>query len=213
MNVDVIKKIRNTPISGEELVAMLGNYKSPTMKLSQMEKSGEVIRLKRGLYVMDSSALGYPPSAPICSNHIYGPSYLSRQWALSYYGLILERVYELTAICFKRTRTFENKLGRFTYRQVPEDYYPIGIKTEKYDGMTFMIASPEKALCDVILTDAYVPNLSVAALHRYLEEDIRFDMDELGRFDIDILSQCAQCRRKSSTIENLIKIIRRHEQV
>ena len=96
---------------------------------------------------------------------------------------------------------------------MPEDYYPIGIKTEKYDGMTFMIASPEKALCDVILTDAYVPNLSVAALHRYLEEDIRFDMDELGRFDIDILSQCAQCGRKSSTIENLIKIIRRHEQV
>ena len=58
MNIDVIKKIRNTPISGEELVAMLGDYKSPTMKLSQMEKSGEVIRLKRGLYVIDGSALG-----------------------------------------------------------------------------------------------------------------------------------------------------------
>ena len=213
MNIEVIKTIRNTPISGEELVAMLGDYKSPTMKLSQMEKSGEVIRLKRGLYVIDGRALGYPPSAPICSNHIYGPSYLSRQWTLSHYGLIPERVYELTAVCFKRTRTFENKLGRFTYRQVPEEYYPIGIKTEKYDGMTFTIASPEKALCDMILTDAYVPNLSMAALHRYLEEDIRFDMDELGGFDIGILSQCAQCGKKSSTIENLIKIIRRYEQV
>ena len=213
MNIDVIKKIRNTPISGEELVAMLGDYKSPTMKLSQMEKSGEVIRLKRGLYVMDGSALGYPPSAPICSNHIYGPSYLSHHWALSYYGLIPERVYELTAICFKRTKTFENKLGRFSYRQVPEDYYPIGIKTEMYDGMTFMVASPEKALCAMILTDSYVPCLSMAALHTYLEEDIRLDMDELGSFDVDILSQCAQCGRKSRTIENLIKIIKRYESV
>ena len=213
MNIDVIKKIRNTPISGEELVAMLGDYKSPTMKLSQMEKSGEVIRLKRGLYVIDGSVLGYPPSAPICSNHIYGPSYLSRHWALSYYGLIPERVYELTAVCFKRTRTFENKLGRFSYRQVPEDYYPIGIKTEKYDGMTFMVASPEKALCDMILTDSYVPCLSMTALHTYLEEDIRLDMDELGSFDIDILSLCAQCGRKSRTIENLIKIIKRYESV
>ena len=183
------------------------------MKLSQMEKSGEVIRLKRGLYVIDGSILGYPPSAPICSNHIYGPSYLSRHWALSYYGLIPERVYELTAVCFKRTRTFENKLGRFSYRQVPEDYYPIGIKTEKYDGMTFMVASPEKALCDMILTDSYVPCLSMAALHTYLEEDIRLDMDELGSFDVDILSRCAQCGRKSRTIENLIKIIKRYESV
>lgn len=65
----------------------------------------------------------------------------------------------------------------------------------------------------MILTDAYVPNLSMAALHRYLEEDIRFDMDELRSFDIDILTQCAQCGRKSSTIDNLIKIIRRYEQV
>ena len=213
MNIDVIKKIRNTPITGEELVAMLGDYKSPTMKLSQMEKSGEVIRLKRGLYVIDGSVLGYPPSAPICSNHIYGPSYLSSHWELSYYGLIPERLYELTAVCFKRTRTFENRLGRFSYRQVPEDYYPIGIKTEKYDGMTFMVASPEKALCDLILTDSYVPCLSMAALHTYLEEDIRLDMDELGSFDVDILSLCAQCGRKSRTIENLIKIIKRYESV
>ena len=98
MNIDVIKKIRNTPITGEELVSMLGDYKSPTMKLSQMEKSGEVIRLKRGLYVIDGSVIGYPPSAPICSNHIYGPSYISRHWALRYYGLIPERQSTMTEV-------------------------------------------------------------------------------------------------------------------
>ena len=61
MNIDVIKKIRNTPITGEELVAMLGDYKSPTMKVAQMEKSGGGMRLKRGLYVIDGSVIGCPP--------------------------------------------------------------------------------------------------------------------------------------------------------
>lgn len=65
----------------------------------------------------------------------------------------------------------------------------------------------------MILTDSYVPCLSMTALHTYLEEDIRLDMDELGSFDVDILSRCAQCGRKSRTIENLIKIIKRYESV
>lgn len=210
MNPEVIKQIKNTPIGGNELVAMLGNYKSATMKLSAMEHAGEVVRLKRGLYVVDGSILGFPPSAPICSNHIYGPSYVSLQWALSFYGLIPERVHTLTAITLKRSRDFENKLGYFTYKQVPEDYYPIGITSAGSDGATFLIASPEKALCDTILNDLYVPNLSVIALHRYLEEDIRFDMDELGKMDVNILQACAECGRKTSTINNLINIVKKY---
>ena len=46
-------------------------------------------------------------------------------------------------------------------------------------------------------------------LYQYLDEDIRFDIDELKDFDTDILRQCADCGRKSSAIENLIKIIER----
>lgn len=210
MNLDIIKQIKNTPIGGNELVAILGDYKSATMKLSAMERAGEVVRLKRGLYVVDGSILGYPPSAPICSNHIYGPSYVSLQWALSFYGLIPERVHTLTAITLKRSRNFENKLGYFTYKQVPEEYYPIGITSAVSDGMTFLIATSEKALCDTILNDLYAPNLSVVALHRYLEEDIRFDMDELGKMNVNILKACAECGRKTSTINNLITIVKKY---
>ncbi|MBQ0082605.1 MAG: hypothetical protein KBT41_04920 [bacterium] len=46
-------------------------------------------------------------------------------------------------------------------------------------------------------------------LYQYLDEDIRFDIDKLKDFDTDILRQCADCGRKSSAIENLIKIIER----
>lgn len=207
MNAGVIKSLQNTPISGASLVSMLGNYADPAKKLSSLEHSGEIIRLKRGLYVIDGSDFGFPPSLPICSNHIYGPSYVSLQWALSHYGLIPERVHAMTAVTVKRSREFSNRLGRFTYMQMPDEYFHIGIRSENCDGAAFLIASPEKALCDTIISDPYVPNLSVIALRRYLEEDLRLDMDELAEFRTEIISECAGCGRKKSTLLNLIKII------
>ena len=182
-------------------------YRSTSAKMNALEKAGEIIRLKRGLYVLQATKYGYPPSPPICSNHIYGPSYLSLQWALSYYGLIPERVNTLTAITLKHTRSFENQLGYFTYRQVSPTYYPIGITSSIMDGASFQIATPEKALCDLILADTHIPAVSMRGLHIYLEEDIRFDMDQLKEFDTNIISACAEQGMKQSTLLNLIKII------
>ena len=113
----------------------------------------------------------------------------------------------MTAITVKRSREFNNKLGRFAYMQVPKQYFAIGIRNEKSDGANFLIATPEKALCDTILSDQYVPNLSIAALLRYLEDDIRFDMEELSTFNTEIIYECAECGRKKSTLLHLIKII------
>ena len=207
MNAEVIKTFRNTPVSGKIIIKQIGDFADTAKRLASMERSGEIVRLKRGLYVVDGSDFGFPPSMPICSNHIYGPSYVSLQWALSYYGLIPERVYSMTAVTVKRSRDFSNKLGRFTYIQVPEEYFHIGISTAMNDGANFLIATREKALCDMILADPYVPNLSIIALKRYLEEDLRFDTDELEHFDTKIIRQCAECGRKKSTLTNLIKII------
>lgn len=207
------KNLRNIPIGGAELVAELGRinlnrpYSSPAAKLSELERNGDIIRLKKGLYVVDSSDFGFPPSAPICSNHIYGPSYLSMQWVLSYYGLIPERVHLLTAVSIKHSRKFENKLGTFTYYTVNRSYFPIGLTTEVFDGASCLIATQEKALADFIQSDMYVPSQSVVALTRYLEEDIRFDMDALRHFDTHILATCAEQGRKKNVLNNLIKII------
>ncbi len=213
MQIEIINTLRNTPIKSQDLMTILGDislgrqYRSTPAKLNALETSGEIIRLKRGLYVLNASQYGYPPSAPICSNHIYGPSYLSLQWALSHYGLIPERIQTLTAVTLKHTRSFENKLGYFTYRQVPRAYYPIGITSDTMDGASFLIATPEKALCDLIIADTYIPSDSIRGLYRYLEEDIRFDMENLRDFDTSILTACAENGLKQSTITHLIKII------
>lgn len=213
MHIDLVNAIKNTPIKMQDLAILMGEiergsaYRSTSAKMNALEKAGEIIRLKRGLYVLQATKYGYPPSAPICSNHIYGPSYLSLQWALSYYGLIPERVNTLTAVTLKHTRSFENQLGYFTYRQVSPSYYPIGITNSTIDGASFMIATPEKALCDLIIADTHIPADSLRGLHLYLEEDIRFDMDQLKGLDTSIISACAEQGMKQSTLLNLIKII------
>ena len=114
----------------------------------------------------------------------------------------------MTSMTTKRTRIFENSLGRFTYQQVKPDYFSIGINSVTEDGVTFLIASREKALCDMIIHDSYIPQQSVKGLWQYLEEDLRFDIDELSTFDVSIIEACTKMGRKESILNNLIKIIK-----
>jgi hypothetical protein len=72
------------------------------------------------------------------------------------------------------------------------------------------MATPEKALCDLI---AYTPKLSLrfmSDVRLWLEEDIRFDMDVLSKFDSTLLEEIAKESRKQQSINTLIKFLK-HE--
>ena len=88
-------------------------------------------------------------------------------------------------------------------------YFSIGINRVEEDGISFLMASREKALCDMILHNSYVPQQSIKGLWQYLEEDIRFDVDELATFDVSIIEACAKLGRKENILNNLIKILKR----
>ena len=209
MKINPLVKLGNVPVQTGTIAACFDHLLSPNEKIRALEKDGQLIRLKRGLYVVSDEVSGKPVNACLCANHIYGPSYVSQQWALRWYGLIPERVYTMTSVTTKRTRIFENSIGRFTYEQVKPEYFAIGIDHVEEDGITFLIASREKALCDMILHDSYLPPQSVKGLLQYLEEDIRFDMDELVTFDVSIIEACAKLGRKEMILNNLIKILKR----
>ena len=115
----------------------------------------------------------------------------------------------MTSVTIKRSRLFENKLGRFSYDQVKPAYFPIGIRSVEESGVCFLMARPEKALCDTILYDSYVPSQSVKSLWVYLEEDMRFDTDALADFDVSIIEACAATGMKTNIFNNLLKIIKK----
>jgi len=197
------------PITSDAIVSCFEHLSSPEKKVQALEKDGQIIRLKRGLYVVNSELTGKAIDARLCANHIYGPSYVSLQWALRWYGLIPERVCTMTSVTTKRSRDFETPIGSFSFYQVPKDYYTIGLRIVAEDGISCLMASPEKALCDLIQYDRYVPNQSQKALWQYLEEDIRFDTDELKNFDVTIIEECIDKGNKKSVLTNLLKIIKK----
>lgn len=200
---------RNVPITSDIIQSCYNNLSAPDEKVRALEKDEQIIRLKRGLYVVTKEVSGINIDICLCANHIYGPSYVSLQWALRWYGLIPEQVFTVTSITTKRSRTFKNKLGNFDYKQVNKNYYPIGIKIIEENGVCSQIATPEKALCDTIIYDSYVPSNSISGLYRYLEEDMRFDIDVLPDFNCQIIEQCAANGIKQNIFNNLLKIIKR----
>lgn len=196
------------PVSGADLKSCFAGLSSPEKKIQALERSGELIRLKRNLFVVNKDLTGRETDVCLCANHLYGPSYVSLQWALRYYGLIPERVFMMTSVTTKRSRSFKTPLGLFHYVQVPPAYFPVGVKSVEEGGVRFMMASPEKALCDTILHDRFVPHQSVSALAVYLEEDMRLDMDRLRSFDVEVIQECREAGRKVQVFTNLIKLIR-----
>lgn len=207
MNKNPLLQYGNVPVTSNLLAACYAGLKESKKKVQSLEKAGNLIRLRRGLYVVNPELSGKSINVPLCANHIYGPSYVSLQWALRWYGLIPERVFRMTSITTRPTKTFETPLGPFDYYKVDAGYFSIGIRMVEEDGVSYLMASPEKALCDLIQYDSYLPAKSVIGLIRYLEEDIRFDMDELSNFDVDIIRECREKGNKKLILNNLIKII------
>lgn len=197
------------PIQTGTLLSCFTDISAPEKKVQSLEKSDELIRLKRGLYVVNPQVSGKQIDVKLCANHIYGPSYVSLQWALRWYGLIPEQVFSVTSVTTKRTRSFTTPLGRFSFMQVPKQYFPIGVRMEEADGCCSLIATPEKALCDTILYDKFVPHQSIIRLVEYLEDDLRLDTDALRQFDSSIIELCSTMGRKEMIFKNLLKLIRK----
>lgn len=205
--MDSLKQFGNVPIEYHAIKNILHGYRYPADKVMALEREGKIIRLKKGLFVVSEQISGKPISRELIANHLYGPSYISFEYALSWHGLIPERVHSIQSITTKRSRGFSNKLGQFDYIFTHKDYFFIGIRQITTNpSNTFLIASPEKALCDMI---SYTSNLriqSLKAMKDYIEDDLRIDTD-LQQFDKQIIKQCFQHGKKKNALNLLIKYI------
>jgi len=166
------------------LIHEYSNYAIPDNKISRMVKKQVYTKIVKGLYETNKNAPGY-----LLTNAIYGPSYLSFDFALSYYGMIPETVYILTSACFekKKKKEYQNEFGTFTYRDVPSEAYPLGIQIIKENDYTYCIATAEKAICDKLYTLSPVHNKK--ELKELLFEDLRIDEDEFKKLDKESLQQ------------------------
>ena len=168
------------------LMDSLKGYASPKSKLTTMIKSGEVIPIRRGLYVRGGGA-SY--SIRTLANKIYGPSYISFEYALSYYGFIPERVENVTSAVFNKNKNkaFRTPAGSFFYRSIPNSVYYQEVTRREENGHPFLIASREKTLCDTVYK--YRTIKSFSHLSHLFYSDLRLDPETLSELDVRILEK------------------------
>jgi len=205
---DILDILGNVPVTKETVASLYPNLSGANQKVAALEHSGKLLRLKRGLYVVNPAWSGKRVSSYLVANHLYSPSYISMHSALRWYGLIPERVHLTQSMTIKHSRTFHNILGYYSYINVSRDYFAIGLRQEESDGSNFIVASPEKALCDLI---CYTPGINLRYIKEaqaFLEEDMRIDLDDIKDFNTDIIKQCAATGKKTMSLETIIKLIR-----
>lgn len=170
------------------LKSFLSGYKNVRVKINSMLKKGELIRVKKGLYVPGEKYLRGVVHRETLSNLIYGPSYISLEYALSFYGMIPERVETVTAVTNKRNKSFDTPLGKFTYRYIHPDLYPMGVNSVSIDEKhNILIAGREKALADSLYF--YGDIKDVDELKLYLHDNLRIEFDDIVNLDKSVIKR------------------------
>ena len=180
-------------ISFDALTQQFAGYTDVKGKIRREVQGGRLVQVARGLYETDARTDG-----KYLAGAIYGPSYLSFDYALSVHALIPEAVYTYTSATFQKgkTKRYENAFGTFLYRDVPAAVYPLGVEIKVERGYSYQIASPEKALCDKLYSLS--PVYSVKALKELLFDDLRIDEAAFFALHKDDISQLAPLYRATN---------------
>ena len=204
-----LREIGVIPVTTSIIESFYPDLKSAEKKVVWLEKNGYIIRLKRGLYVVNPEYTGKRLSNELIANHLYAPSYVSMSTALRYYGLIPEAVYVNQSMTVKHSRSFQTPIGNYDYKCISREAFAVGVRTEHVADYAFLIASPEKALCDLIANSSKVNLRYMKDVENYLENDIRMDMEEFMKFDPRVLEEYIKVGKKSDSIVTLLKYLTR----
>jgi hypothetical protein len=185
--------------------------------LKRALKSGEVIRIHRGLYYLGSKYLRQKPDPLVLAQRIYGPSYISLETALSYHGWIPEAVYAITSASVDRSREIDTPIGHFSFTRIPQKVFYTEVTRIEKEGSkneqgfpiseSFLMASPLKALADYV----YAHRLDWISANPVIES-LRVDESSLSCVETEIFDRLLanySSRRVRRFLEGLRKDLNR----
>ena len=208
MNEPIHHQFPREEFDYQMLLHVLRNYSHPRDKISDLIRKKIIIRIKKGLYVLGDGYRRHPYSKELLANLIYGPSYISLDYALQYHRMIPERVEAITSITIGRPKRFSTPLGLFIYRGCPLSAYRLGMtRVENEEGTAFLIATAEKALCDKIREDRGTGIRCLKDMRHYLIKELRISEEMLADLDPMQVAEIAS-RYQSAKIRLLHKIIK-----
>jgi len=189
-------------ITIDELKSKYNSYSDVQGKIRREVRHGKYIPIIRGLYETSRKTPGY-----YLASYIYGPSYLSFDYALSYYGLIPERVSIYTSATFnkRKTKTYSTPFGTYIYKDIPKSAFPMDVKAVEENHYVYFIASKEKAICDKLYSIKSV--YSLKGINELLFDNLRIDREQFELLDKDkLLLLAKQYSSKNMTL--LVKMLK-----
>lgn len=155
-------------------------------QLSRWTKAGRLYQLRRGLYALAPPFQKAKPHPFLIANRMVRASYISLQAALAHYGLIPEYVPVVTSVTTARPGRWETPLGVYEFRHVKTDLL-VGYRlTDLGGGQKAFVATPEKALLDLIYLQPggdspdYLRELRLQNLDRLDVEELRCQAERIG---------------------------------
>ena len=190
-------------ISTSVLKDRYASYSNLLSKIKRDADEGVLVRLTKGLYETNKRTNPY-----LLAGFILSPSYLSFDFALSFYGLIPEKVTSITSASLnvRKNKTFENFFGRFEYSDVPSWVFSEGLTYILPGDYMVKIATKEKAICDSLCKWRVVN--SMKELKELLFIDKRIDEDEFASCDFKLMLRLASIYKKTN-LDLLAKLIRK----
>ena len=142
---------------------------------------GLLIPIRQGWYSFPE-CVKIPDMERRIANVIYSPSYISLHYTLCFYGMIPEAVMNITSVTTLKTCEFRNNFGTFVYKTVkPSFFFGYTAKVDR-EGKGFFMATPEKALLDLLyLYPFYKTEQDMLDLR--LDEDFMED-----EFNVDLMN-------------------------
>jgi hypothetical protein len=148
--------------------------------LHRAVSAGEVIRLKRGLYLLAPEYRRSELHPFVLAARLHGPSHVSLESALSFHGLIPEAVFQVASVTPARRRAFHTPVGAFSFHRVPAKDPMAGVESVKLgeDAWAY-IATPLRAIADMVYLNRSIRWERDGA--RYLIESLRMEPDDVAQ--------------------------------
>lgn len=171
-------------------------------QLSRWTKAGKLYQLRRGLYALAPPFQKIKPHPFLIANRMVPGSYVSLQSALAHYALIPEHVPVTTSVTTTRPAQWDTPLGCFEYHHIKESLFHGYLLTDLGGRQRAFVASPEKALLDLIYLQAGADSPD------YLRELRLQHLDRLNLEELQCLAHSAggaKLRRASVIVADLAR--------
>jgi predicted transcriptional regulator of viral defense system len=211
MKTAILSALEPLPYFTIEAVKQLmddGSYSPGSIQtaLYRWTKSGQVVQLKKGVYMTNRFQdlhHAEPDFSAAVSAILLPQSYLSLEFVLQQRAILTDVTYPVTAVTFKNTRAIENKLGAFIYRHIKTALFT-GFTIRDFHGIPFAIASPAKALFDLLYLRPALSPLRPREMN--LAEELRLNLDEMTQVERDEFReyiQLSNSKKMQAILRNL----------